>query len=85
MADGKDGLKVVGSRGAMETKYVLPQKYADLGFNLSKFGNETLALSYQGKTVFVFSSAIEVREEFVSRLCECRLKLISYARVSANI
>ena len=68
----------------MGTKYVLPQKYADLGFNLSKFGNQTLALSYHGKTIFVFSSAIEVREEFVSRLCECRLNLISYARPSSN-
>jgi hypothetical protein len=80
----KYSINLEKSGSAMETKYVLPQKYSDLGFNLSKFGKESLALSYQGKTVFVFSSTIDVRNEFVSRLCDCRLKLNSYAKVPAR-
>ncbi len=65
----------------MKTDYVLPEKYTNLGFWVAKLGSETLMLSYQGKTIFVFSSGIDVRAEFISRLCECRLKLNSYQKV----
>jgi len=67
----------------MKTDYVLPEKYADLGFEVSKLGKESLILSYKGKSIFVFSSGIDVREEFISRLCDCRLKLNSSRRVSS--
>jgi hypothetical protein len=72
---------IVKSRSPVKINYVLPQKYADLGFKLLKIGKESLAISYQGKTIFIFSSAIDARDEFISRLCDCRLKLNSYARV----
>jgi hypothetical protein len=61
----------------MEKNHILPQKYIELGFNMSKFGNSSLALRCQNNVVFVFNSSIDIREDFVSRLCDCHIKLIS--------
>jgi hypothetical protein len=59
----------------METNFDLPQNYADLGFNLSKVGGKSLALRHQDNLIFIFVSGIDAREDFVSRLCDCYLKL----------
>jgi hypothetical protein len=69
----------------METEYILSQKYVDLGFKMSRFGRESLALKCQDKVVFVFSSGLDVRADFVSRLCDCHLKLTSDKSASQNI
>jgi hypothetical protein len=59
----------------------LPQKYVNLGFRMSKFGEKSLALKCEDRIVFVFGPGSEVRESFVSRICDCHLKLASSARV----
>jgi hypothetical protein len=61
----------------METNLILPQKYVDLGFKMSKFGKQSLALRCQDKIVFVFGSDKDIRDDFVSRLCDCHLKINS--------
>ena len=38
----------------MVTNVILPQKYANLGFTMSKFGNTSMALRRQDKVIFVF-------------------------------
>jgi hypothetical protein len=59
----------------MEKIYYLPQKYVDLGFELSKVGDKSLTLRRQDNLIFFFVSGIDARGDFVKRLCECHLKL----------
>jgi hypothetical protein len=61
----------------METDLILPQKYVDSGFRISKFGKQSLALRCQDKIVFVFGSEKDIRDDFVFRLCDCHLKISS--------
>ena len=68
----------------METNHVLSQKYADLGFKMSKFGKESLALRCQDKVVFVFGSDMDIRDDFVSRLCDCHLKVTSNKKIKSR-
>jgi hypothetical protein len=68
----------------METNHVLSQKYADLGFKMSKFGKESLALRCQDKVVFVFGSDMDIRDDFVSRLCDCHLKVTSNGKIKSR-
>jgi hypothetical protein len=58
----------------LETDFDLPQKYADLGFELSKVGEQSIALRCRDNLVFIFTSGIDAREGFVSRLCDCHMK-----------
>jgi hypothetical protein len=61
----------------MEKNLILPPKYIELGFKMSKFGNDSLALICKDRNVFVFNSDSDLRDDFVSRLCDCHLRLIS--------
>jgi hypothetical protein len=63
----------------METKYILPLKYIEEGFKLSGFGNKSLALKHHEKIIFVFYSDLDLKNDFVSRLCESYLKLAKTA------
>jgi hypothetical protein len=58
----------------MEKIFTLPQKYVNLGFELSEVG-KSLTLRCQDNLVFIFFSGIDAREDFVGRLCDCYLKL----------
>jgi hypothetical protein len=55
--------------------YYLPQKYTELGFHISSFGMKSMALKHQGRTVFVFGSALDLRDDFIGRLCDSYLKI----------
>jgi hypothetical protein len=59
----------------METNFVLPQKYVDLGFELSEVGEKSVALRCRNNLVFVFVSGIDAGDGFVSRLCDWYLKI----------
>ncbi|MBP1708171.1 MAG: hypothetical protein H6Q39_1895 [Chloroflexi bacterium] len=67
--------ELIKNRGVMKTDFILSQKYADLGFEMSRFGKESIALRRENKIIFVFSSTIDVSDDFVSRLCDCHVKL----------
>ncbi len=53
---------------------MIPEKYRDLGFEISKFGANSLALRRNDKAIFVFSSSSEIKDEFVSAICDYHLK-----------
>jgi hypothetical protein len=54
---------------------ILPQQYADLGFQLYNLGNYYLVLARNEKVVFVFDSCICAGDDFVSQLCKNYLNL----------
>ena len=62
-------------------KIDLPQKYVDLGFEVSKVGEKSVALRCRDSLVFVFVSDIDARKGFVSRLCDCHLKRTANGRI----
>ncbi len=58
----------------MVGKSILPQKYGNLGFEISGLGLAGSALRYRGKTIFVFSSGFDAQSDLVAKLCEAYLK-----------
>jgi hypothetical protein len=54
----------------MKTDYKLPDEYVQIGFHISRFGRESLALKHNDRTLFVFRSQADLRDELVSRLCD---------------
>lgn len=63
----------------MEMNYRLPEEYVQIGFNISKFGKNSLALKHGDRTIFVFGSDLDFRDDFVDRLCASYLTLASNA------
>ncbi len=53
------------------TEYQIPEEYAQRGFYISEFGRNSLALKHGDRAIFVFNSRTDMRDEFVSRICEC--------------
>jgi hypothetical protein len=70
----------------MVTNVILPQKYANLGFTMSKFGNTSMALRRQDKVIFVFDSALNIRleDDFVARLCDVYLKRSTNGKIESQ-
>jgi hypothetical protein len=70
----------------MVTNVILPQKYANLGFTVSQFGNRSLALRRQDKIIFVFDLAMNIRveDDFVSRLCDVYLKHANAEKIESR-
>jgi hypothetical protein len=64
---------------------MVPDKYAEKGFEISKFGAGSLALRLDKKPIFVFSSESEKDDEFVSLLCSVYLKTSNKKRQSEMI
>ena len=60
----------------MKLKDMLPKKYIELGFELSKFGEKSLILKYNNNIIFIFGSYLDVRDDYVSKLCDYYLKLL---------
>jgi len=60
----------------VQTNLSLPERYAEMGYELSQVGDKSLALRFEGNLIILFSG-IEAGEGFVSRLCECHLKSVS--------
>jgi hypothetical protein len=54
---------------------MVSQKHADLGFNISKFGKNSMALRFNQKPVFVFNIDSPVDEKFLSQICEIYLTI----------
>jgi hypothetical protein len=50
-------------------------KYADLGFEITKFGANSRVLRFNQKPVFVFSSNTNIDPNFLSHICDTYLKI----------
>ncbi len=48
---------------------------------MSHFGEKSLALRRQDKIVFVFGSGLDLRDDFIVRLCDSHLKSASNDRL----
>jgi hypothetical protein len=66
----------------MEGRYMLPEKYVGLGFELSKLEEKPLILKYRGNPVFIFSSCLDIQDIFLAKLCEYYLISIKAVTVS---
>lgn len=53
---------------------MLPEKYADLGFEITPFGIKSMVLRYNGHPVFVFSTRFHPGVAFLKRICDKYLK-----------
>ena len=62
--------------------YKLAQEYADLGFNIARFGRKSLALKHHDRTIFIFGSRSDFRDALINRLCASYYKTISCRRQS---
>ena len=54
----------------LQMKYNIPQEFIDLGLCVSKFGEKSLSLKRGESIIFIFGSNLELREDFISRLCD---------------
>ncbi len=54
---------------------MVPKKYADLGFEITKFGAQSSVLRFNQKPVFVFDSKSNIDGEFLTQICEIYLRL----------
>jgi hypothetical protein len=54
---------------------MVPGKYADLGFEITKFGANSKALKFNQKPVFIFNSNTNIDVEFLTRICDTYLKI----------
>ncbi len=64
---------------------MVPDKYAGLGFEISRFGANSQALRYNSKPVFVFGPKVEIDEAFVALICEAYLKTNRHQATSKTV
>ena len=51
------------------------RKYADRGFNITKFGTGSKVLRFNQKPIFVFNAKESLDYELLTRICESYLKI----------
>jgi len=54
---------------------MVPEKYAALGFEITKFGKNSSALRFEHRPVFVFNANSHPDTRFLANICEIYLKL----------
>jgi hypothetical protein len=59
----------------VEVVDMLPDKYADLGFEITKFGASSRVLRFEQKPIFVFNASSNCDETFLTRICDTYLKV----------
>ena len=57
----------------------LSEKYAKLGFHITKLDESTFSLKYQDHTILVFNSNFELEDDFIERICESYYRMVSEA------
>ncbi len=60
-------------------EFILPEKYTQKGFNISKFGERSLVLKHYDRAIFIFGSDLDLRDDFFSLLCDSYVRLTSQA------
>jgi hypothetical protein len=64
---------------------MVPEKYAHLGFQVTKFGANSKVLRFEQKPVFVFNSGINIDIPFLENICDTYLKINEKRKNSAGI
>jgi len=59
---------------------MVPQKYADLGFEIARFGTQSKVLLFGQKPVFVFNSNVNIDVTFITHICDSYLKYLKKKR-----
>jgi hypothetical protein len=54
---------------------MLPEKYIELGFEVTKFGAHSLALRFNHKPLFIFSSDSNIDAKFLIVICDAKLNM----------
>ncbi len=54
---------------------MIPEKYANLGFEITNFGKNSKVLRYEQKPVFVFNTRTDIDVKFLTHICETYLKV----------
>jgi hypothetical protein len=54
---------------------MVPGKYADLGFEITKFGANSKVLRFDQKPIFVFNANTIIDTEFLTSICDTYLKI----------
>jgi hypothetical protein len=54
---------------------MFPQKYADLGFRINKFGANSKVLKSNQTPVFVFNANANIDSDFMATICDTYLKV----------
>ena len=54
---------------------MVPKKYADLGFELTRFGANSKILRFDHKPIFVFNANTKIDMKFLTHICETYLKI----------
>jgi hypothetical protein len=57
----------------MGEQYTLKETYIQMGFNLTRFGEKAIALTYKGKVIFAFNSDMDFSDGFFEQLCDSYL------------
>jgi hypothetical protein len=54
---------------------MVQSKYADIGFEITKFGANSKVLRFKQKPIFVFNSNTNIDGEFLTSICETYLNI----------
>lgn len=54
---------------------MVPERYADLGFEITKFGINSKVLKFNKKPIFVFSANMNTDAKFLTSICDTYLKI----------
>jgi hypothetical protein len=64
---------------------MVPEKYAHLGFEITKFGANSKVLRFEQKPVFVFNSGTNIDMAFLGNICDTYLKINEKRKNSVGI
>jgi hypothetical protein len=54
---------------------MVPEKYINLGFEITKFGKHSRVLRFDQKPVFVFDADAIMDSRFIAHICDSYLKI----------
>jgi hypothetical protein len=54
---------------------MVPEKYAELGFEVAKFGTNSKVLMFGGTPIFIFNPNAKIDVGFLTHICDTYLKI----------
>jgi hypothetical protein len=54
---------------------MVPEKYSDLGFEITKFGANSNVLRFKQRPIFVFNKNSPLEDDFLASICDTYLKI----------
>jgi hypothetical protein len=64
---------------------MVPKRYADLGFEITKFGANSKALKFDQKPIFVFNAKNNIDTGFLEHVCDIYLKICEKRKSPVSI